>query len=341
MGPFLVTLLASSLGLGQHEEHLSLLGRAELDCPVCAQRFTTVVVAQSNTRGGVDRDLFARAVGPQPVFFRISTCPKCGYSGYPRDFASSVSLPPDVREKILREPALALPEEFTPESDPRELGAPERYALAIQCYTWLQRSDEALAWLHLRASWVQRDLGSMLPPDERIVRVMDYIERYRPAMEAGGNQMEVEMQLVTRVAEAIALGEFNRYQRPYVELVLAMLWRRHGENHLAEPTLKKLQTSDRFTEEVREAIATMLSTMRKEREAQAEAARYFEKALLADQIREENRATATYLLGELHRRLGQDHLARRWFTRALQQPSTDEETWRAWAKAFLDRQSLP
>ena len=55
---------------------LSLLGRYLLTCPVCKQDFTGITCPQSNIRAGVDRDLFARGMGPQPEFYRIATCPK-------------------------------------------------------------------------------------------------------------------------------------------------------------------------------------------------------------------------------------------------------------------------
>src|SRR5262245_1813103 len=113
---------------------LSILGRFQLTCAVCRQEFTSIACRQSNSRGGIDRDLFARALGPQPEFYRISTCPQCGYSGYAFDFAPGVSLPPDFIERVMKKPRLELPSGFGPQSDPRELDASIRYALAITCY---------------------------------------------------------------------------------------------------------------------------------------------------------------------------------------------------------------
>ena len=305
------------LSAGQSELPLSLLGRHELDCPVCGQRFTTVVCTQSNTRGGVDRDSFARALGPQPVFYRISTCPRCGYSGYPSDFGSDFRLPPDVREKIRGEPGLPLPDGFTPESDPRELDAAERYALAITCYRWRQQSDEALAWLHLRASWIEREKGSAITSDARLKRVMKYIERWRPTMQPTDNQVDVEMQLATRIAEALAVGRFNRYQRPYVELALALILRRHGENRQASPLLDRRAEYEGFSDELRDGVNRMRESIARERRHQQEAADRFEGALLANAITPSNRGPACYLLAELYRRLGRDHEAIRWYNKAL------------------------
>lgn len=318
---------------------VSLLGRVEMDCLICGQHFVSVASVQQNTRGGVDRDRFARAVGPQPVYYLIATCPKCGYSGYPADFDPSVAIPPDVRDKILKKPGLPLPAGFTPESDPRELDASDRYRLAITCYTWRQRSDEALGWLHLRASWVARDEGAILPPDDRLARVMHYVQRWRPALEPGGNQLDVEMKLITRMAEAQLAGQFNRYQEPYVRLACALILRRHGENRQAESMLRPLLKSERFTERTREGIERMLGSIATEREHQGAAVEYFERAVLSGQVTQENVTAARYLLGELCRRLDRDGDAITWFDQALHDAGIEAhlkqwaEEQRAWAAA--------
>ncbi len=294
------------------ESPLSLLGRLPLTCPVCRREFQTVVCTQTNTRAGVDRDLFARALGPQPEYYRVSTCPACGYSGYVPDFDPAVTLPPDVRDKILTDPRHALPAGVTPHGDPRELDAADRYALAITCYRWLGRSDESLAWLHLRASWIARDEGSMLPREPRFERVLGHLERWRPTTTLEGNQLDVEMQLVTRAAEALNLGRFNRYQRPYVELAIALILRSHGENPVAQPLLEQLLADERFPESIHAGLTRMLESIRKEREHQIEAAHHFERAIQSRAVTEGNHGPACYLLGELYRRLGRDDEAVTW-----------------------------
>ncbi len=309
----------------------SMLGRYELTCPCCGQVFTAVSCTQSNTRGGIDRDLFARAAGPQPEYYRVATCPRCGYSGYDADFNPGVTLPPDVREKILKEPRLSLPEEFTPQSDPRELDARDRYDLAIQCYRWRGKSDEALAWLNLRASWIARDSGSVLPPDPRLRRVMEFAERWRPTMQATDNQADVEMRMATHIAEALAAGRFNRYQRPYVELALTLILRQHGENRHALPRLERLAKDTPFEESLRAGITRMKESVERERQYQREAAQYFERALLARQISPANRGAACYVLGEILRRLGRDREAIDWYEQALRDPQIKPDL-RAWAE---------
>ena len=320
----------------------SMLGRYELTCPCCGQRFTTVSCTQSNTRGGIDRDLFARAAGPQPVYYRIATCPRCGYSGYDSDFDANVTLPPDVRDKILKNPRLSLPEGFNPQSDPRELDASKRYDLAIQCYRWRGKSEEALGWLNLRASWIARDSGSILPPDPRLRRVMEFVERWRPTMRPTDNQADVEMRMATHIAEALATGRFNRYQRPYVELGLTLILRQRGENRQALPRLERLASYEPFADSLHEGITRMRESIERESHYQQEAAQYFERALLAKQISPANRGAAQYLLGELLRRLGRDREAIGWYDQALRDSliKPDQRAWakeqRAWCAIMVD-----
>lgn len=327
-------LILAILLLVPADDRLSLLGRHPLTCPVCENNFTTVVSTQRNTRGGVDRDLFARALGPQPVYYHISTCPHCGYSGYVSDFDPGVSLAPDFRGRVQTEPGLELPEHFTPDRDPRELDAADRYRLALTCYRWRGMSDEAMGWLWLRASWVTRDKGSMLPREARLERVMSYIERFKPPLEPESNQADLELETATRVAEALVVGDFNRYQAPFVKSALALILRRHGENRHAKPILKGLNNAA-LPDELAGGLGRMLESIRQEHEQQREAARYFEQALLARRIPEENLGPACYLLGELLRRLGRDADAIPWFERALEVEKLPENL-RVWARQQRD-----
>ncbi|MBP7937066.1 MAG: DUF2225 domain-containing protein [Phycisphaerae bacterium] len=312
------------------------LTEVKLDCPVCKQVFNALFCPEGDTRGGIDRDLFAHALGPEPVYYRIATCPKCGYSGYSTDFDPKTAIPPDVRDKILKKPRLTLPKGFGPESEPRDLDAADRYALAITCYQYRRQSKEALAWLNLRAAWVARDEGSLLPPEDRLVRVMKFIERWRPPLPAGGNQVDVEMRTATRVAEAIASGRFNRFQKPYVELALALILRRHGEHTQAVPMLDALVTYQAFPESLRTAIKRMRDSIDLERRYQTAALECFEAAVTSKQISPANHAPACYLLGELNRRLGHEEAAISWYDRATQDNTLpgNLKTWaqeqRAW-----------
>jgi len=321
---------------------LAGIGRQRVKCPVWGRPFEAFDVVEENTACGVDRDLFARAIGPQPEFYRISTCPSCLYSGYLTDFTAGGPVPPFVVERILRDHALPRPAGVTPESDPREIDARDRYALAIRCYEWRQRSDESLAWLHLRASWVVRDTASVAPRTPRLERVLALAQRWHPPRRAGANQADDELEIVTRAAASLAEGQFNRYQEPVVRFVVAMLLRKQGENRQAAPLLAALKDDVLLEEPLREAARTMVESIAAEQEHQRAAAARFQKALLSERMAEPNRAAALYLTGELYRRLGRDAEAIRWFDRALASGKLSPELlrWtrqqRAWAQAGVE-----
>lgn len=301
----------------------------EMTCPVCQTAFTVPACPNVDTGGGIDRDLFAHSLGPQSEYYRIATCPKCAYSGYVTDFDENVTIDSAIRDMLLKQPRLPLPAGFGPMSDPFDLDAAIRYDLAIQCYEWRKRSNEALAWLHLRASWIARDEGSNLPRDWRLARVMKYIERYRPYKTTTDNQVDIELQTATNMADAIAAGQFNRYQRPYVELALALILRRHGENHLAMPHLTKLAAGSAFSELLQEGIKRMMKSINHEHKHQAKAIHYFEQAVVANEIQGANRAVVCYMLGELNRRIYRLNEAFKWYDQALRAPDLplDLRTW--------------
>ena len=123
----------------------SRVGRVQVTCPCCAFEFEALAVARTNTLAGVDRDLFARALGPQPVFYLVSACPRCYYGGYLEDFQPGVSLPPDVVSELTGADSPLRPSVPLDAGTPqRDIPALVRYELAYECYRRLQRPDEAL-----------------------------------------------------------------------------------------------------------------------------------------------------------------------------------------------------
>lgn len=341
-GVFAAFIAMSFTAAAQAPLPLAGIGRQRVKCPVCGRTFEAFDVVEENTAGGVDRDLFARAIGPQPEFYRISTCPSCLYSGYLTDFTAGGLVPPFVVERILRDHALPRPAGVTSESDPREIDARDRYALAIRCYEWRQRSDESLAWLHLRASWVVRDTASVAPRTPRLERVLALAQRWHPPRRPGANQADDELEIVTRAAAGLAEGQFNRYQEPFVRFFVAMLLRKQGENRQAAPLLAALKDDVLLEEPLREAARKMVESIAAEQEHQRAAAARFQQAILSERIAEPNRAVALYLTGELCRRLGRDAEAIRWFDRALASGKLSPELlrWtrqqRAWAQAGVE-----
>ncbi len=303
--------------------HATVLARQETSCPVCSQKFRAVVLASTDTSAGVDRDLFARSAGPQPVFYRITTCPRCYYSGYLTDFDAKTRFPEGFRDKVLRHPKLDPGMAITPETDQRMIPAEVHYRLAHQCYRWRGMTAESMAWLALRASWVARDTGSVLPRTDRLQRVMGFIEQWLPDDSPQTNQADRELRLTTRLAAQLAEGRFSRYQAPYVKFVLAMMWRRHGENHLFEALFPDGQRAADLPEQLQAKLVEVHASIAEERKWQRRALDQFLQALDGDEIVPQNRSAADYLVAELYRRLGQRNRAVRYYDRALSDPRLD------------------
>jgi len=308
----------------------SVISSLRVACPVCETPFEAVAVVTEDSRGGVDRDLFARSDGPQQVYGRISTCPTCYYSGYLSDFDSDVKLPEAFVRKVRVAPKLEPPRPVPKVTDQRDIDAETRYALAAQCYAWRGRSAEAMGWLYLRWSWLVREDTAVVPPDRRLQRVLTFAKRWTQPFEAESNQSDRELRLVAHLAAALAEGEFSRYQEPFAQLAMALLLRRHGEHAQAEPLLRALRNERLLPEPLRQAAGRMADSIDHERDLQARAATHLAHALQEGQIKAPNDVVAAYLVGELHRRLDQDAEAVRWFDRALKAVSLPEDL-RAWA----------
>ncbi len=301
----------------------TVLGRQDVTCPVCAQKFRAVVLVSVDTSAGVDRDLFARSAGPQPVFHRIVTCPRCYYSGYVEDFRADIKLPKGFGDRLLKSPKLDPGMTITPKTDQRMIPADVRYRLAVRCYRWRRMSAESMAWLYLRASWVARDNGSVYPRTDRLQRVMGFVERWLPADTEQQNQADRELHLVTRLAAQVAEGRFSRYQTPYVKFILAMMCRRHGENHLFESLFPPGRPNPDLPELLRKKLDKVHASIAEERDYQRLALEQFQKALDGSEVSPSNRASANYLVGELYRRLGQPNRALRYYDQALADPKLD------------------
>lgn len=299
----------------------TILARKDTTCPVCRHTFKGVVLATIDSSAGVDRDLFARSAGPQPVFNRINTCPKCCYSGYlDDDFRRGIKFPKGFAARVRKLPKRYDGVEITPDIDQRMIPASVKYELAETCYRWRNMSAESMAWLCLRASWVARDVGSIMPKTPRLQRVMGFVERWLPPDRAELNQADRELRLTTHLAAELAEGRFSRYQKPFVQYVLAILLRRHGEN---VPFELLTPSEDMMPKLLLEQLARALETVQTERQWQRKALEHFVQAIDNKEVSPQNRGAALYLVGELHRRLGRPNRAGRYYDQALADPHID------------------
>ncbi len=298
-------------------------------CPVCDHAFEATRLDTSDTRGGMDRDLFQRALIAQPVYYLIATCPRCYYSDYVDDFHGSAKVDAGLKKSILVERSLRPVTAITPKMRQEEIPATTRYALAAAVFRLRRGSAESQGWLLLRWAWVVREEGSYLPPTGKLMRAMREIEPRLPAARRGMNQADRELQGVNLLMADWQEGSFDAELEPYVRLVIALILRRHGENGAAHDLLVALKGE--FESPLNGAIEKMSASMEEERRILSAAREQFERALAQKEVKAENRAAGLYLLGEISRRVGDDAAARSWFDRALAEKTLDASL-AAWAR---------
>ncbi len=336
-----IAITVCLITMAAYQAHATILARKDTTCPVCTHTFEAVVLATVDSSAGVDRDLFARSAGPQPVFYRINTCPKCYYSGYlDDDFRADIKFPKGFRRRVLKSPKLHARLEITPDTDQRMIPASLKYELAETCYRWRNMSAESMAWLCLRASWVARDAGSIMPRTDRLQRVMGFVERWLPPDRPGTNQSDRELALTTHIAAELAEGRFSQYQRPYVRYVLAMLLRRHGENAPFELLGPSGDQATALPDLLRSQLARTRESVQAERAWQRKALEHFVQAIDNKEVAPQNRPAALYLVAELYRRLGRANRARRYYDEAISDPRIDDHLGR-WARQQRDMLAPP
>jgi tetratricopeptide (TPR) repeat protein len=286
------------------------------ECPVCGKKVSLALVSPVGVNAGVDHDLFARSLGPQPEFYLINTCPNCHFSGYLGDF--DLILPNALKETIKKQVQPAEP--ISPEATPREIDTLEKYDLAWQTFDLLERSDEAMGWLALRASWVARDLYCNLPRHPKLKAVLQVAGKAVPVVEGKENPADREIEQAKQLEETLAIKSFSAAEAWSYEAVIGLLYRRHGENVRALPHIERVIGNEASPKEVREAFLRMRRSIDEEACWQSRAAARFERAISAGAICPENQPTAKYLVGQLYLRLGQKDKAKHWFRESLKEP---------------------
>jgi hypothetical protein len=284
-------------------------------CPVCSRKVSLAVVTPIGVIGGVDHDLFARALGPQPEFYLINTCPHCHFSGYLADF--DLVLTDDVKKNLKKH--LVPSESISPEASPRDIDVLVKYDLAWQTFKWLGRSDESLGWLALRASWVARDLYCNIPRDAHLAKVLRQAGLDAKPPDNKENPADREIAQASHIEEDILSGEINSKDEWACHAIVGLLYRRHGLNDRAIRHINLVLGSDQTPKTVRESFLRMRKSIDDEVLWQGRAVDCFEKALESKKIDPKNVPTAKYLVGQLYLRLGNQDKAKIWFREALRE----------------------
>ena len=117
--------------------------------------------------------------------------------------------------------------------------------------------------------------------------------------------------------------------------MIALLYRRHGENAKAQKYIDLVLGDPRIPENLRVSFLKMKKSINTERDWQRLAVEHFRQAVLSGKISGSNQPVAKYLIGELYRRLERADEARYWFNRALKEKQLPVNL-KKWMKEYIE-----
>jgi hypothetical protein len=283
-------------------------------CPACGKKVKLALITPaSDSIASLDHDLFVRAVGPQPEFYLVNTCSNCYFSGYLNDF--DLVLPEKVKNQIKK--ILKPADPIKPDTPQREIDTLDKYELAYQTFKVLGRSDEAFGWLTLRASWVARDLHCNLPKSSEIRTVLEEAAKLLPPPDKSVNPADREILQAKKLQELAEVSSTSSKTQWASDAVIALLYRRHGENKSALPFIDRILGNKNAPAPLRDNFLKMKQSIGAERYWQGLAVEHFTQAIMAGTITPDNKPTAKYLLGQLCYYLDRKDDARLWLNEAL------------------------
>lgn len=122
-----------------------------LTCPCCENAFKGERLASTNTFGGQTTDFHQVAVGFEPLFFMIATCPACGFTASTSKWPASADLNPEIRARIRAE--------ITPLIGDGSPSADLSYRFLAQIGQWEGLEPQAIADRYLRGAWCAASRG--------------------------------------------------------------------------------------------------------------------------------------------------------------------------------------
>ncbi|MBI3270684.1 MAG: DUF2225 domain-containing protein [Planctomycetes bacterium] len=313
-------------------------------CPYCAFAFQGLeVVAEDFKAGPPDPDLFVRPMSGAPrEFFTVWTCPKCYFSALATDYAQALTeddkkrLAPQLKElRWLRPQGMA--EEPTSQI---RIPAWFKHKAMYLCYVALGKPQWILGNAALRGCWVARVYHDPIDRDRALAQT--YAEMTKAFEQR--HQKEIGEQRAFALyrlhlfhgrlfLDDLRNGRFTEEEKPLAAFIGACFLREGGEHGSAVGPLNEVLSHPRASSVLKELASSELFLQKVEEEFQRLALQHFEKALADNEIPdEERRAFCTYLVGELHRRLGRPADAAAWFDKALANANTPKSI-QDWAKA--------
>jgi len=312
--------------------------KVEVVCPVDGTRFSALEVVRTDASlgwGGVYSDYCSHAFCTLPMEHYIWTCPTCWYSGGTSRFDPKKVSPDELKKKIpgALKPALAIASGAKQESIPGWV----KYDLAAQVEALLGSPPLEIAKRHRNAAWAARQAGA--------VRLDDYDDWVEASKSAGlekstielgkKNRSEEDLAACRRLEKEIAAGKHTGTALLLRRYLLAMTYRRRGENVDALRWLDEVDKSKGENSVVDDAAKKVRASIEAERGQFKKAAELYEKALADAALDPAQRAQCQFILGEIARRNGENKAAGEWYAKTIATTPDSELKRRAEAQKAL------
>lgn len=321
----LILIPIASLLIAVEPTSATSFKKEEITCPLCKEKFEAFVVTSTNSFGGSDADFLRLARGSQPIHFHAIGCPHCYYAGYFDDFNENVKfsrkLANDLRVKL--KPRIAIKKGTASNAIPSWV----RYELIIQRHALTAGHDLSklnhakIANWYLHVAWCLRLTSEPLKtiPVKLAKAATKRIEAETAKAGPHDNAAQAEVELGIKLAQQLKSAKGN----DATELGLAALYllRMHGEHDRALAVLEDLEphlSPNRFNT----LDMHIHATIKNEKKYQLKAVEEFKDAL--DLFNKKNKLSVTYLIGEIHRRLGETKAATFFFEQVLADKDSPE-----------------
>jgi len=323
----LAALILGTLGAGGPSAWGDEKKPVDVLCPVDGTKFTAYEVLTTNQWGGLDLDFCPHAFKTTPLEWKVWVCPSCHFAGLRRDFDLKLS---EEEKKALRSglvPAL----EIKKGARQGEIPGHVKYDLLAQGAALRKEPPEEIGRAYLHASWCARQQGAVSFEDfDEWEALRSSYGLNRTPMELGTekgskrpkNRTDYEFEVAGRLVKDIEPKKPLGLNKILSLYLAAYLYRKHGENALAERWLKGLPSNENSV--VDEAASKMRASIELERAYQKKAIEAYIAAIDRGRLEPRASAEAAYLVGELYRRRGDLDSAASWYKTAAESATTDE-----------------
>jgi uncharacterized protein (DUF2225 family) len=291
-------------------------------CPVDGFKFRATEITGTNEWGGIDADYCKHAIKTTPIEYRVWTCPSCFYSGLRTEKRNDFD-PKNAPTKDVVLGRLKPMEKIDKAAKQSQIPVHVKFDLLAQVVALKGEPPDQVANALLWGSWAVRQKGAVYLSDfDEWEEIRTKYGLNKPPLELGKdkngkdkNRTDHELGQIERMAKDVKT--FKGITALLTRYTAAYALRLHGENVDALAWIEELRKSKGEISIVDDAVELMAKSIELERSFQKRAAEQFQKAVESGKLEARAVSQIQYLLGELHRRMGDAKLASEWFDKAI------------------------